>query len=231
MLNSARFNPIDRTVRPCMDTVIYPNTCSIRHLVFDLTRLLSFCSFVSAFPRKPFSQTLFSICSGSSLPIYALSQSENRPLIAYLPAGADPVLGVSAEQKEQKANQRRSIIRLEACPIGLVRVVRVIRDGDRLAFSAVLRVFGIEIMRILFSIYLVLDHGVSFAFAFDLQNSCLGGWKPCNPRFVKEATPNSKNKEKQAKQKYNFFRFLFFRRAIRMHCHCSVFLQMLFGNL
>lgn len=58
MLNSARFNPIDRTVKPCMDTVIYPNTCSIRHLVFDLTRLLSFCSFVSAFPRKPFSQTL-----------------------------------------------------------------------------------------------------------------------------------------------------------------------------
>ena len=82
MLNSARFDPIDRTVRPCMDTVIYPNTCSIRHLVFDLTRLLSFCSFVSAFPRKPFSQTLFSICPESSLPIYALCQSENRPLIA-----------------------------------------------------------------------------------------------------------------------------------------------------
>lgn len=88
MLNSARFNPINRTVRPCMDTVIYPNTCSIRHLVFDLTRLLSFCSFVSAFPRKPFSQTLFSICSGSSLPIYALSQSENRPLIANLREGS-----------------------------------------------------------------------------------------------------------------------------------------------
>ena len=60
MLNSARFIPTERTVKPCMDTVINPNTCSTRHLVFDLIRLLSFCSLVSAFPRKPFSQTMFS---------------------------------------------------------------------------------------------------------------------------------------------------------------------------
>ena len=51
MLNSARLIPIERSVIPCMEPVINPNTCSIRQRILDFFLLFAFCSSVRGWSR------------------------------------------------------------------------------------------------------------------------------------------------------------------------------------
>ena len=52
MSNAARLIPIVRTVIPCIEAVMNPNTCSMWHLIFDFLLLFCFCSSVSGAERS-----------------------------------------------------------------------------------------------------------------------------------------------------------------------------------